>query len=146
MENKDITNNFTIFTDFCALFFLFVKHKICIILHIAFISYAPSFPVFSFLIFISYLFITHAQTHVSNAYTHTHTHTKGHRDAIAQKCTHTQRERDITQTTERCILLEQTLHLPCIYVYTPSPQNASFQTIGNFPFISASISPCVKLG
>ena len=77
----------------CLFIYFFVKHKICIILHIAFISYAPSFPVFSFLIFISYLFITHAQTHISNAHTHTHTHThtqwdiemQSHRNAHTHK-------------------------------------------------------------
>lgn len=75
---------------------------------------------------------------------HTQTHTKGHRDAIIWKYTDTHTH--TSQTTERCILLEQTLHISYTYIHTHQPQNVSFQTICNFPFLSASISPSVKLG
>ena len=100
--------------------YFFVKHKICIILHIAFISYAPSFPVFSFLIFISYLFITHAQTHISNA--HTHTHNGTYRCNRTEMHTHTKIKRHNPAYRKMYFTWTNSALTMYLYIYTITPE------------------------
>lgn len=98
----------------------------------------PSPSHFSFLPFHH----TCINTHIKCIHKHTQRDTEMQSYRNAQRHTHTH----TPQTTERCILLEQTLHISYTYIHTHHPQNVSFQTICNFPFLSASISPSIKLG